>query len=173
MKSVLIWVSIWAGFLMAAGCSESPPANSPSAVSQAPAVAAVPKTTGGQASKPEVAAAVEDGTREEPLEPQKVKALPRLVDLGADRCIPCKMMAPILKALREEYRGVVTVDFIDVWKNPAAGKPYGIQLIPTQIFYDASGREVYRHEGFLSREEILKQFKEMGVAAPVKEATGT
>ena len=161
MKSVLIWISIGAGLLIAAGCSESPPGASSSVVSQAPA------------SAPEVAAAVEEGTPEESAEPAKAKALPRLVDLGADKCIPCKQMAPILESLREEYRGVVTVDFIDVWKNPAAGEAYGIRLIPTQIFYNASGREVYRHVGFLSREEILKQFKEMGVAAPVQEATGT
>jgi len=81
-------------------------------------------------------------------------------------------MAPILDALREEYRGVVSVEFIDVWKNPKAGEKYGIRLIPTQIFYDASGREVFRHEGFFSREEILKKFADMGVAAPPKDATG-
>src|SRR5690606_35899517 len=60
--------------------------------------------------------------------------LPRLVDLGADKCIPCRAMAPILDELREEYAGTFEVIFIDVWKNPAAGDEYGVQMIPTQIF---------------------------------------
>ena len=91
------------------------------------------------------------------------KALPRLVDLGAGKCIPCKKMAPILKELKEEFKGIVNVEFIDVWENASAGDEYGIKLIPTQIFYDAEGDEVFRHEGFFSREEILEQFKGMGV----------
>ena len=61
-------------------------------------------------------------------------ALPRLVDLGAGKCIPCKKMAPILEELKKEYAGRMEVEFIDVWKNPDAGKAYGIEMIPTQIF---------------------------------------
>ncbi len=91
------------------------------------------------------------------------RALPRLVDLGAGKCIPCKMMAPILEELKKEYAGRMEVEFIDVWENPAAGEAYGIRLIPTQIFYDASGKELMRHEGFFSREDILAVFREHGV----------
>ena len=83
--------------------------------------------------------------------------LPRLVDLGADKCIPCKMMAPILEELKKEYAGRMNVEFIDVWENPDAGKHYGIEVIPTQIFYDADGKELFRHVGFFAREDILKQ----------------
>lgn len=89
--------------------------------------------------------------------------LPRLVDLGADKCIPCKMMAPILEELKEQYAGKMDVQFIDVWKNPDAGKLYGINLIPTQIFFDAQGKEQYRHEGFFGKEDILAKWKELGV----------
>ena len=88
--------------------------------------------------------------------------LPRLVDLGADKCIPCKMMAPVLEELKKEYAGKLVVEFIDVWKNPDAGKAYRIQLIPTQIFYDASGKELFRHEGFFSKKDILAKWKELG-----------
>ena len=94
---------------------------------------------------------------------KEVKALPRLVDLGADKCIPCKMMAPLLEKLKKEYAGVFNVEFVDVWKNPDAGKKYGIRLIPTQIFFDAAGKELFRHEGFLSREDILAKWKELSV----------
>ncbi len=89
--------------------------------------------------------------------------LPRLVDLGAEKCIPCKMMAPILDELRNEYKGKLDVVFIDVNKNPNAIQEYEIDLIPTQIFYDASGNELFRHVGFFSKEEILDKWKEFGV----------
>jgi len=89
--------------------------------------------------------------------------LPRLVDLGADKCIPCKKMAPILRELKSEYVGQFEVEFIDVWKKPDAARPYKIVLIPTQIFYDAGGKEVFRHEGFFGKEDILAKWKELGV----------
>jgi thioredoxin 1 len=89
--------------------------------------------------------------------------LPKLVDIGAGKCIPCKMMAPILQELKKEYTGRLEVQFIDVWENPAAGDKFGIKLIPTQIFYDASGKELFRHEGFMSKEDILAKWKELGI----------
>ena len=89
--------------------------------------------------------------------------LPRLVDLGADKCIPCKMMAPILEELKAEFRGSMDVEFIDVWQDRSAGEKYGIQSIPTQIFYDPSGKELLRHVGFIAKEDILAKWKELGV----------
>lgn len=89
--------------------------------------------------------------------------LPRLVDIGAGKCIPCKLMAPILKDLRTNYVGRLDVQFVDVWENPEAGKPYHYRIIPTQIFYGADGKEKFRHEGFYSKEEILAKWKELGV----------
>lgn len=94
--------------------------------------------------------------------------LPRLVDLGAGKCIPCKKMAPILEELKEEYAGALEVVFIDVWQDRSAGDKYGIQMIPTQIFYDASGKELFRHEGFFAKEEILAKWKELGIALQPK-----
>jgi thioredoxin 1 len=88
--------------------------------------------------------------------------IPRLVDLGADKCIPCKAMAPILFELRTEYSGRMQVDFIDVWKNPGAGDPFNIYAIPTQIFFDESGKELTRHEGFISKQDILATWKRFG-----------
>jgi thioredoxin 1 len=89
--------------------------------------------------------------------------LPKLLDLGATKCIPCKKMAPILEELKKEYAGRMEVEFIDVWQNPDAGNQYGIRLIPTQIFFDATGKELFRHEGFYGREDILGKWKELGV----------
>ena len=91
------------------------------------------------------------------------QALPRLVDLGAGKCIPCKMMAPILEDLRKTYAGRMDVVFIDVWENPDAGKKYGVNVIPTQIFYDDTGKELFRHEGFFGKDNILAKWKELGI----------
>jgi thioredoxin 1 len=96
--------------------------------------------------------------------------LPRLVDLGASKCIPCKKMKPILDELREEYRGRMDVIFIVVWQNPKEAQAYGIESIPTQIFYDAEGKELFRHEGFFAREEILAKWNELGVDLSPKKA---
>ena len=92
-----------------------------------------------------------------------VKGMVTMVDLGARACIPCKMMAPILEKLEKVYAGRAAVVFFDVWKDQAPAKRFGIRTIPTQIFFDKDVKEVYRHEGFLSEEEIVRRFKEMGV----------
>ena len=89
--------------------------------------------------------------------------LPRLLDLGATKCIPCKMMVPILDELKQAYAGKLTVEFIDVWQNPAAGQQYGLEMIPTQIFFDAAGKELFRHSGFFGKDEILGKWRELGV----------
>ena len=89
--------------------------------------------------------------------------LPKLLDLGANKCIPCKAMAPILEGIKEEYAGKMNVEFIDVWQNEDAGKPYGVEMIPTQIFFDAAGKELFRHTGFFGKEDILAKWKELGV----------
>ena len=91
-------------------------------------------------------------------------AAPRMVDLGADKCIPCKKMAPILAELKTEYAGRAVIEFIDVWKNPSAGEPYDVRIIPTQIFFDRDGKEVWRHEGFLPKDEIVAKLKTLGVS---------
>ena len=89
--------------------------------------------------------------------------MPKLVDLGATKCIPSKMMAPLLEELKKEYKGKLVVVFIDVWENRGEAEKYGIQSIPTQIFYDENGKEFFRHEGFFPKEDILKTFKDNGI----------
>lgn len=92
-----------------------------------------------------------------------VPGMVTMVDLGAKKCVPCKMMAPILEALEKEYKERAAILFIDVWENPEAAKEFRIQVIPTQIFYDAGGREVKRHQGFMSREAIVAELDKLGV----------
>lgn len=118
-----------------------------------------------------VAGRSRDRATESPAKPEAALAsvhapaaagMPRLVDVGADRCIPCKAMAPILASLRVEYAGRFEVVFIDVWKDPDAGQPYRVYMIPTQIFFDGAGRELDRHQGFISREDILATWQRLG-----------
>ncbi|WP_461209109.1 thioredoxin family protein [Desulfocurvus sp. DL9XJH121] len=92
-----------------------------------------------------------------------VQGMVTLVDIGAKKCIPCKMMAPILDKLEAEYRGRAAIRFIDVWENRRAGEMFDIQLIPTQIFYDAAGKEVDRHQGFLAEDAIKAKLARLGV----------
>lgn len=89
--------------------------------------------------------------------------LPRLLDLGATKCVPCKLMAPILDELGKDYAGQLTVVFIDVSEKREEGERYGVRIIPTQIFYDATGKERFRHEGFISKNDILAKWTELGV----------
>ncbi|UCB51980.1 MAG: thioredoxin family protein [Candidatus Zixiibacteriota bacterium] len=96
-------------------------------------------------------------------EGQSAKKLPMLVDLGKGTCKACKKMKPILEELTLQYQGRAIVKFIDLRYEPQEARKYGIRLIPTQIFYDAEGNEVYRHEGFMGKRAIKSKFAEMGV----------
>jgi len=91
------------------------------------------------------------------------KSLPKLLDLGASKCVPCKMMAPILDEMKETFSEQLEVVFVDVWKNQGAGKEYEIRVIPTQIFFDSDGKELFRHEGFYAREDMISKWQELGI----------
>jgi len=91
------------------------------------------------------------------------KGMVTMVDIGAKKCIPCKMMAPIMEELEKEYKGKAAIIFIDVWVDPSQGKKFGIRTIPTQIFYDRDGKEVMRHEGFFEKQAIVAELKKLGV----------
>jgi thioredoxin 1 len=91
------------------------------------------------------------------------QSIPRLLELGSDECTPCKKMAPILEELKTEYAGIFQVEFIDVRKQPRLAKVYKIRIMPTQIFFDASGKERFRNEGLYSKEDILAKWKELGI----------
>lgn len=92
-----------------------------------------------------------------------VKGMVTMIDLGAKKCIPCKMMAPILEKMEKKYKGKANIIFIDVWENRDQGKRFGIRAIPTQIFFNKEGKEIYRHVGFMGEKEITEQLKKMGV----------
>ena len=92
-----------------------------------------------------------------------VPGMVTMIDLGAKKCIPCKMMAPIMEKMEQKYKDKAAIVFIDVWEHREQAGRFGIRAIPTQIFYDTSGKEVFRHEGFMAEKDIVSMLKKLGV----------
>lgn len=95
---------------------------------------------------------------------EATESLPVFVEVGAHECVPCKMMQPVLDELRRDYEGRLTIEFADVWEDQSLGVKYNVRSIPTQVIYDASGEEVFRHVGYWPKEEIDAKLKELGIA---------
>jgi thioredoxin 1 len=99
-------------------------------------------------------------------EPEKVaekpKELPRMWDFGSEKCIPCKTMKEILDPMMIEYKGRIDIRIILVNEEQELTRQARIQIIPTQIFYDPSGKELYRHVGVYPRDSIVAKFREYG-----------
>ena len=100
------------------------------------------------------------------------KPLVTFVELGSVKCVPCRQMQPVMKAIEEKYGTQVKVVFHDVWTDTGRedAEPYHIRLIPTQVFLDAEGREFFRHEGFYPEEEIHKLLQKRGLKIRAREA---
>jgi thioredoxin 1 len=92
------------------------------------------------------------------------RSIVTFIELGADRCIPCKKMQPIMKEIAALFPDRVQVIFYDVWKDPKPAEKYRIQLIPTQVFVDQQGKEIARHVGLYPKEEILELLKMHGIS---------
>lgn len=92
-----------------------------------------------------------------------VKGMVNMIDVGAGSCIPCKMMAPILEELKKEYEGRAVIQFVDTRFDRSAIEKYRLKGIPTQVFYDKEGREVFRHLGFMDKAAIVQALKKLGV----------
>jgi len=89
-----------------------------------------------------------------------------LVDLGAQQCVPCRMMDPILAELQKEYEGRAAILKIDVYTHRGSTTRFALQAIPTQILYDAQGQERFRHVGFLDKQSIVTELEKLGVRPP-------
>jgi thioredoxin 1 len=104
-------------------------------------------------------------TTAEPVETNGASgvSLPKLVEVGSGSCVPCKAMKPIIEKLEKEYADKFKIEFHDIKVEPEAISKFKVNMIPVQIFYDVNGVELFRHEGFYSKEDILKKWKEFGV----------
>jgi thioredoxin 1 len=95
--------------------------------------------------------------------PTQAADLPRLLELSSPSCLACRQMEPVLRLLQSEYAGQLDVQFIDVEKYGSRVQKYNIRVIPTLIFFDRRGKEIFRHEGFVSEKRIVAKFRELGI----------
>jgi thioredoxin 1 len=89
---------------------------------------------------------------------------PTIVDFGANDCMPCRLLRPILKDIGKEYAGRAHVLVIDIYAEKELAREYRVQVVPTLVFFDSKGKEVYRHLGALDKEAIVAKLKEIGMA---------
>ena len=100
--------------------------------------------------------------KDNPVDKARASGRGSLIDFGSTDCVPCEMMEPILKTLREKYKDKVNVLFINVTEEPILASRYGVQSIPIQIFFDKTGKEFFRHVGFFPQDQIEAKISEMG-----------
>lgn len=89
---------------------------------------------------------------------------PLIVDFGSNTCIPCRELRPVLQKIRRDYAGKLEVLIIDVRNHRKLASEYQVQVIPTVIFFDARGKEMFRRQGFMSEEKVKEAIAKMGVS---------
>ncbi len=102
-------------------------------------------------------------TLDNPVDKARNSGKPSLADFGATGCVPCDMLAPILKDLEAKYKDKLNVLFVHVREKQILAARYGIEAIPVQIFFDKSGKEVFRHSGIMSEEDVAERLKAVGI----------
>lgn len=100
---------------------------------------------------------------EEFLKNLPVKGTVTMIDLGKKTCTQCRMMAPILEKLKIKYKGKAEIVFINLIDDPEQQYRFSLKALPTQIFFNKQGKEIYRHTGFMAEKAIVEQLNKMGV----------
>ncbi len=178
LRRLLLTVMV-AGFalMLAPGCgggAKAPAAAKPDTAVQTGAICDTTLDTSVAANnpaqpdtqKPEPVKKVEPEPQKPKPEPEKVaekpKELPRMWDFGSENCMPCKTMKQILDPMMADYKGKVDVRIINVYEDRERTQQFRIVTIPTQVFIDAGGKELFRHIGVYPRDSIVAKFKEFG-----------
>ncbi|EKD83513.1 MAG: Thioredoxin-related protein [uncultured bacterium] len=104
-------------------------------------------------------------TATSPVSDTNLLKLPRIIDFGSKKCMACKAMEPVLESLAKNHADKFVTEFVDVWvsENQDLAKSHEIQSIPTQIFLDSENKELFRHTGFISEEDVLAKWTELGL----------
>jgi len=100
---------------------------------------------------------------EDDLKKALTSGKPVLVDFGANSCIPCRQMRPVLKELSKEYSEKAKILVIDVYKNQNLAQDYKVFMLPTLVFFDSKGKEAFRSVGMMEKEKIVGKLKEIGI----------
>lgn len=109
-----------------------------------------------------IAAKPPESNTEEEFKKALASGKPFLVDFGANSCLPCRQLRPILKELSKEWAGKADILVIDVYKYQHLAREYKIVALPTLVFFDHKGKEVFRQPGAMSKEQISAKLKEIG-----------
>ena len=155
--AALVFVVLLVGVVVGMKVNKGAPARDATTVATGATCPTLPSKGGDTTSVPAPVTA--------PAAQGQAAGLPRLVDLGSTTCIPCKQMAPILEQLKTELQGKVDVEFIDITIDAKAADQYAINVIPTQIMLDGQGKELFRHEGFFPKADILAKLRELKLLA--------
>jgi len=102
---------------------------------------------------------------EDDLKKALASARPVLVNFGANNCVPCRQLRPVLKEISKEYIEKASILVIDVYKYQELARQYKIMAVPTLVFFDSEGKEVFRHMGIMDKETIVAKLKEIGMAS--------
>jgi thioredoxin 1 len=98
------------------------------------------------------------------------KHMPVLLEFGRGWCIPCKYMKPILDDMARAYAGRAIVTTVDMDANKDLVRDFRVRMMPTQVFLTPDGKEFFRNEGTLEREQIAQVFAKMGVPVAMQQA---
>lgn len=86
--------------------------------------------------------------------PIPTKGMPTVASFGSDGCAPCKLMLPVLEKLDKEFEGRVAIRYLNLTEYPELAGYFKISSVPTQIFYDHTGKEIGWHLGFIDEGSI-------------------
>jgi thioredoxin 1 len=102
-------------------------------------------------------------TRDNPVDQARLSGKPTVVQFGAPSSVPSEMMGPVLEGLQQKYAQALNVVTVNVGDEQILGARYGIRSVPTQMFFDKSGKEVGRNQGVLEEEDLAKEVAKLGL----------
>ena len=103
------------------------------------------------------------GPKTDQAKPATPKILPTLLEFGRGKCIPCKKMKPILEELMKECEGKAVIRIVDIDQEKELTQKNKVMMIPTQVFYDTTGKEAFRHVGFFEKDSVKAHLQVLGV----------
>lgn len=160
---LIVVLVVIAGIVVAKSTGGKSAGPAPSDGAVAPMAPTTPVPTTQEGAEPTATQTARGVPTDTPGEPASDKPLPKMLELGSVGCKPCAYMAPIIDSLGKELAGKVFVKFYDVTENQDIAEQYKIMTIPTQVFLDAEGKELFRHIGVFEKAEILAKLKELGM----------
>lgn len=86
---------------------------------------------------------------------------PAIYEFARPSCPVCKSVEAILLEVKAQYRDQVDIRIFSMETDAHLFRRFSVTIVPTQVFLDASGREVFRNEGAFSREALMEKLREL------------